>query len=228
MLVYVRPQHKYSKSNKSTPQEIKTKAISLMFPFTRLLILQLSKSCIGGIFYVFTAHRTTYYFRIYPDLNNAIYGVPVVCILSNVPCTTFNHLTMHDKVGKYGILLVFSLLQECTFNKLASDTSLKVSFQGNLRVKGNGMCNRWYFKFNGNECSGPMTIEAAVYNDWSSGNAYLYHHRSFEGYCENIPQGAVRVELWVGQCGGQTLGDAYTGWDSVSRIMIEEVSRPQS
>ena len=200
-----------------------------MFPFTRLLILQLSKSCIGGLFYVFTAHRATYYFRSYPDLN-AIYGVPVVCILSNVPCTTFNHLTMHDKVGKYGILLVFSLLQECSFNKLASDTSLKVSFQRNMRVLGSTRCSRWYFKFNRNECSGPMTIEARVYNDWSSGNTNIeqLHHRSFEGYCENIPQGVVRVELWVGQCSGQTLGDAYTGWSSVSRIMIEEVSRPQS
>ena len=137
---------------------------------------------------------------------------------------------MHDKVGKYDILLVFSLLQECTFNKLASDTSLKVSFQGNMRVNGNNRCNRWYFKFNGNECSGPMTIEALVYNRWSSGNTNIdqLHHRSFEGYCENIPQGAVRVELWVGKCIGETLGDAYTGWNSVSRIMIEEVTRPQS
>ena len=58
--------------------------------------------------------------------------------------------------------------------------------------------NRWYFKFNGNECSGPMTIEAAVYNNWSSGNPNLLHHRSFEGYCENVSQGAVRVELWIG------------------------------
>ena len=90
-------------------------------------------------------------------------------------------------------------------------------------------CNRWYFKFNGNECSGPMTIEAVVYNAWPSGNPNLLHHRSFEGYCENIPQGAVRVELWVGKCaGGTSLGNAYTGWNSVSRIMIEEVSRPQS
>ena len=141
---------------------------------------------------------------------------------------TSNHPTMHDKVGNYDILLVFSLLKECTFNKLTSATSLKVSFQGNLRVNGNAKCNRWYFKFNGNECSGPMTIEAAVYNDWSSGNHDLYHHRSFEGYCENIPQGAVRVELWVGKCGGRALGDAFTGWESVSRIMIEEVSRSQS
>ena len=98
-----------------------------------------------------------------------------------------------------------------------------------MRVDGDTKCNRWYFKFNGNECSGPMTIEAAVYNNWSYGrNSDQLHHRSFEGYCENIPQGAVRVELWVGQCGGSTLGDAYTGWSSVSRMMIEEVSRPQS
>ena len=73
-----------------------------------------------------------------------------------------------------------------------------------------------------------MTIEAALYSGWPSGNiANQLYHRSFEGYCENIPQGAVRVELWVGTCVGQTLGDAYTGWNLVSRIMIEEVSRPQ-
>ena len=79
-----------------------------------------------------------------------------------------------------------------------------------------------------NECSGPMTIEAVVYNSWPSRNPNLLHHRSFEGFCENIPQGRVTVELWVGQCPTSTLGDAYTGWNSVSRIMIEEVSRAQS
>ena len=86
-------------------------------------------------------------------------------------------------------------------------------------VFGHDKCNRWYFKFDGNECSGPMTIEAAVYNYWPSGNnPDLAHHRSFEGYCGNI----------VGQCSGNTLGDAVTGCNSVSRIMIEEVSRSQS
>ena len=98
-----------------------------------------------------------------------------------------------------------------------------------MRVIGHYKCNRWYFKFNRNECSGPMTIEAVVHNWWpSSSDHHLYHHRSFEGYCENIAQGTVRVELWVGQCSGVSLGDAYTGAYSVSRIMIEEVSGPQS
>ena len=121
------------------------------------------------------------------------------------------------------------LFQGCAFNKLQSNSALRVSFQGNMRVPGNVKCNRWYFKFNGNECSGPMTIDAIVYQDWSSGNPDLWHHRSFEGYCENIPQGAVRVELWVGRCHGRWApGSTYTGWQSVSRIMIEEVSRSQS
>ena len=92
---------------------------------------------------------------------------------------------------------------------------------------GDAKCNRWYFKFNGNECSGPMTIEAVVYNDWPSGNPNLLHHRSFEGYCENLARGTVTVELWVGSCSSVTQGDANTGWNSVSRIMVEEVARSQ-
>jgi len=122
----------------------------------------------------------------------------------------------------------FRLFQDCSFNKLQSDTAIKVSFQGNMTVYGSSQkCNRWFFKFNGNECSG-MTIEAVVFSSWPSGIPNLLHHRSFEGYCENIPQGTVRVELWVGSCPSNTLGDAYTGWKSVSRIMIGEVSRSHS
>ena len=66
-------------------------------------------------------------------------------------------------------------------------------------------------------------------NSWPSsvGNPNLLHQRSFEGYCENIARGAVRVELWIGKCKGFTLRDAATGWTYSSRIIIEEVSRPQ-
>ena len=119
------------------------------------------------------------------------------------------------------------LFQDCSFNKLKADTALKVSYQGNVRMRSDSKCIRLYFKFNGNECSGPMTIEACVYSDWRGSVPDLRHHRSFEGYCENIPKGTVRVELWVGQCRCLSLGDAYTGWIFVSRIMLEEISRPQ-
>ena len=62
-----------------------------------------------------------------------------------------------------------------------------------------------------------MTIEAVVYNSWpsSAGNSNLLYHRSFEGFSVNIPQGTIRVELWVGQCGSYTLDDAHTGYISV-------------
>jgi len=68
-------------------------------------------------------------------------------------------------------------VKECSFNKLQAGTAMKVSFQGNMRVQGTShRCNRWFFKFNGNECSGTMTIEAVVYNYWPSGNPSLLHH----------------------------------------------------
>ena len=122
--------------------------------------------------------------------------------------------------SRTALLTSYSLIQHSEFHSKET-----------MRVHGSGTkCNRWFFKFNGNECSGPMTIEAVVYNVWpsSAGNPNLLHHRSFEGYCENIPQGTVRVELWVGQCESGSLGDAHTGYISVSRIIIEEVVRPQS
>lgn len=120
------------------------------------------------------------------------------------------------------------LFQECAFNKLQSNSALRVSFQGNIRLDDHRKCSRWFFKFDGKECSGPMKIEAVFYSSWPAGAIpNLIYHRSFEGYCENITRGAARVELWIGKCKGFTLGDAATGWTYSSRIIVEEVSRPQ-
>ncbi|KAL9960189.1 hypothetical protein ACROYT_G033608 [Oculina patagonica] len=118
-------------------------------------------------------------------------------------------------------------IKECSFNKLHSNTALRISYQGNIRVLTDVACNRWYFKFNGSECSGPMTIDSVLYTDWAGGNSNILRPHSFEGYCENLTRGTVRVELWVGKCPRWPQGDAYTGWNSVSRIMIEEVPPSQ-
>ncbi|KAL9960182.1 hypothetical protein ACROYT_G033600 [Oculina patagonica] len=120
-----------------------------------------------------------------------------------------------------------ALDKECSFNKLHSNTALKVSYQGNIRLDSIGRCNRWYFKFNGNECSGPMTIESVLYNGLDRGIMLINRNDYFEGYCENLATGTVRVEFWVGTCTGEKHGDAHTGWNSVSRIMIEEVPPSQ-
>ena len=38
-----------------------------------------------------------------------------------------------------------------------------------------------------------------------------------------MPKGHIRVGFWVGICAGRGVGNAYTGWESMSRIVIEEV-----
>ncbi|XP_022806865.1 collagen triple helix repeat-containing protein 1-like [Stylophora pistillata] len=118
-------------------------------------------------------------------------------------------------------------IKECSFNKLYQNTALKVSYQGNIRLRNsNYKCSRWYFKFNGNECSGPLPVDSVLYTLYSSTPNILRPH-FFEGFCENLPRGTIRVELWIGKCSGYSPGNAYTGWNSVSRIMIEEVPPSQ-
>ena len=102
-----------------------------------------------------------------------------------------------------------------------------MSYQGSIELYDDNKCNRWYFKFNGNECSGPLPIDSVLYINWSGGKSQIIRSHFFEGFCENLPRGTVLVELWVGKCPVFAVGNAYTGWNSVSRIMIEEVPPTQ-
>ena len=56
----------------------------------------------------------------------------------------------------------------------------------------------------------------------------MLRHGHIEGVCEKIHKGTVRVGFWVGNCGGYGSADAYTGWNSVSRIHVEEVPPPKA
>lgn len=72
-----------------------------------------------------------------------------------------------------------------------------------------------------------MPIDTAVYSDdaWN-----IIRTATIEGFCSGITKGTVNVALNVGACGGgyyNRRGDAYTGWNSVSRIIVEEVYPPQ-
>ena len=53
-------------------------------------------------------------------------------------------------------------------------------------------------------------------------------HRQIEGFCENIPSGSIRVAVHVGNCQGYGSYDRWSGWRSVSRIMIEEYPQSQT
>ena len=99
-----------------------------------------------------------------------------------------------------------------------------MAYAGNLRIIGSNRCSRWHFTFNDRECTGPMAIDAADYTGTSNN---IHRHRQVEGYCENIPAGDIRVGFHIGKCVGHTLADGYTGWNSVSRIIIAEMSPAQ-
>ncbi|KAF7226200.1 collagen triple helix repeat-containing protein 1 isoform X1 [Nothobranchius furzeri] len=128
----------------------------------------------------------------------------------------------------YGIDL--GKVADCTFTKLRSDSALRVLFSGSLRLKcKNACCQRWYFTFNGAECTGPLPVESIIYLDQGSPelNSTINIHRtsSVEGLCEGIKAGLVDVAVWVGTCADYPRGDASTGWNSVSRIIVEELPK---
>ena len=88
-------------------------------------------------------------------------------------------------------------------------------------------CKRWYFTFNGAECSAPLPIDGIVYMR-KGGNKDLHRVRHIEGHCNNIHKGKVRVGFWIGNCASYGNANGYTGWNSVSRIFVEEVPKAQA
>ena len=128
------------------------------------------------------------------------------------------------------IFLPLAILKECIFKKASDTTGLRVSWSGNLRLYNcHACCRRWYFTFNGAECSTPGAIDGVVYMVHGNGaKKDLHRPRHIEGVCEKIHKGTVRVGFWVGNCASYGSADAYTGWNSVSRIYVEEVPPSQA
>ena len=105
------------------------------------------------------------------------------------------------------------------------NTSLRVFYEGTLSSNVGG-CNRWYFTFDGAECTKPATIEGIVWDSTNTIHPYRHHH--IEGYCNQVPKGHIRVGFWIGECKSFSLRNVYTGSVSKSRIVIEEVPPPQA
>ena len=114
---------------------------------------------------------------------------------------------------------------------MSDNTGLRIFWSGDFRLANcDACCNRWYFTFNGAECSAPVAIDGLIYMRYGTGSRFknLHRPRHIEGVCEKIHKGTVRVGFWVGKCAGEKSGNAYTGWNSVSRISVEEVPPPQA
>ena len=128
------------------------------------------------------------------------------------------------------IFLPLAILKECIFKKASDTTGLRVFWSGNLRLADcHACCRRWYFTLNRAECSTPGAIDGIVYMvHGNGGKKDLYRPRHIEGVCEKIGKGTIRVGFWVGNCASYGSADAYTGWNSVSRIYVEEVPPAQA
>ncbi|XP_048586440.1 collagen triple helix repeat-containing protein 1 [Nematostella vectensis] len=126
------------------------------------------------------------------------------------------------------------LIKECAFNKHSDSTALRVAFDGDYRVAtcvGATCCKRWYFTFNHHECKHPAPIDAVQHHAADISGHNVHEHRHVEGYCQGIAKGQVRVGFWVDSCKFSPHdgpADAYTGWMSSTRIVIEEVPGPQA
>ncbi|KAK3750545.1 hypothetical protein QZH41_011082 [Actinostola sp. cb2023] len=119
-------------------------------------------------------------------------------------------------------------VHECLFYKKSDNSYLRVAYQGNLRVACTYCCKRWYFTFNAKECAIPAPIDALILQHFPSGTPNIHRPGTQEGYCGGIRKGIVRVGFSVGNCHGFGSANAYTSWNSVSRIIIEEVDPPQA
>ena len=97
-------------------------------------------------------------------------------------------------------------------------------FAGNLRVWCASCCSRWFFTFNNQECTEPAAIEGMTFTAVANN---VHRHSQIEGYCENIPSGEIRVGFNIGLCSGfNVAAEGFTGWNSISRIMITEIATP--
>ncbi|XP_066921674.1 collagen triple helix repeat-containing protein 1-like isoform X2 [Clytia hemisphaerica] len=112
------------------------------------------------------------------------------------------------------------LLKDCKFNKSQTDSYLMVSISSNIRQGKNKACSRWFVTFDGNECS-PYPIDHLYYRSTANDD---YIPFTLKGVCKINKSGVVSVGFNVGKCSGfDSLGDVYTGWNQVTRIVIEEL-----
>ncbi|XP_078679246.1 collagen triple helix repeat-containing protein 1-like isoform X3 [Branchiostoma floridae x Branchiostoma belcheri] len=111
------------------------------------------------------------------------------------------------------------MIVECEFNKISPTSALRLTWNGELRIwQTDDACARWFFTFNGAECGNPFPIDGIVYTN----NANLNIHRvsTIDGLCYDLPAGPLNVGACAEPHGTP---DAHTGWNSHSRIIIEEV-----
>ena len=90
-------------------------------------------------------------------------------------------------------------------------------------------CKRWFVNFDSVECS-PVPIDSVQYIETSITSTKwtdIHLSRTITGHCKVKKTGVVNVGFNIGNCKGFGDSDGHTGFNSVTRIFIEEVNAPQ-
>ena len=131
-----------------------------------------------------------------------------------------------------------STIMTCEFSKQRADSTLRVAWDGNIAVVGcDNCCMRWFITIDGQECSNPGPIDIALRQDLTDLDEELwfddYRPASVVGYCrgsgsDGFSAGSHTIGLSVGACLNSeeeefTTSEVMTGYNSVSRFIIEEV-----
>lgn len=119
----------------------------------------------------------------------------------------------------------------CDYTKKLDTSALKLTWSGSLRsaYQCNACCSIWTIRVNGNECTSPGVIDAVAYSHVSGASWTDFHHeRTFVGVCTATAAGPIKagnhnVRIYVRPCDGYAQNDSHTGWNSASRIIIEEL-----
>lgn len=114
------------------------------------------------------------------------------------------------------------------FNKLHDHTVLKLTWEGNARKRScTDCCAKWWFTIDGSGCTKPEDIYTSI----SSSNALnIFLPTTLTGVCFAtlglpLQKGQRRIKLMVGNCDNSRITDLATGFESSSRIIVEEIPR---
>jgi len=114
------------------------------------------------------------------------------------------------------------------FTKRHDETSLRIVYNDNLRLKGGSIASRWEIRIDGQS----LPASEGIYQDKFIYNASGHAINSYDpgiimAYAVGVSKGEHQLQVWVGPPPGYSTNDASTGWNN-SRwtLEVEEVWLP--
>ena len=127
-------------------------------------------------------------------------------------------------------------LANMTFQKKRVDSLLRLTWSSDTTQRNNHKCSKWFFKINDEECSDPGPVDSInLYglHYVARGRLIIHRHTTMVGVCRGTKAGRLVASNYTitinvtPQCKSYPGGDAYSGWQSTSTLMVEELCPPQ-